>query len=66
MPTSVAALRAVGSKLVALVTPDGTVEGCVVQELLSDGAIMVMIAPPGRQNNAVVVAIDAIEEIVER
>ena len=66
MASSVAELRAFGTAFVGLVTRDGTFEGRIVQELLSDGAIVVMIAPPGMNDEAVVVAIDAIEEIVQR
>lgn len=62
MPASVAALRALGSRPVRLVTAAGAFTGIVLQSRLSDDAIMVMLEPEGG-GEAVVVALEAIDEI---
>lgn len=66
MPATVASLRAYGARPIALVTREGTFEGTIVQELLGDGAIMLMLAPTSGATEQIVIALDAIEEIVER
>ncbi len=66
MAATVSTLRALGARRIALVTADGTFSGVVDQTRLSDDAIMVMLDPEGGASGPVVVALDAITEIVER
>lgn len=66
MPASVAKLRALGTRRVAFVTPEGTFSGTVDQARLGDDAIMVLLEPEGGAGAPVVIAFDAIAEIVER
>lgn len=66
MATTVAHLRAFGTRKVTIVTSDGSFEGHIVQDRLSDGAVMIMLAPMGPAGDPVVIAMAAIEEIVER
>jgi len=66
VPATVAALRAYGARRVTLVTCDGEFDGHIVAERLSDDAVMLMFAPADAPDEPLVVALAAIEEIVER
>jgi len=66
MPMTVATLRTYGSRRVAFATADGTFEGTIMQDRLSDAAVVVMLAPADGSADPLVIALDAVENVVER
>ncbi|GAC1304374.1 MAG: hypothetical protein NVSMB19_15150 [Vulcanimicrobiaceae bacterium] len=66
MSVSVDALRACGERYVTLVTRDGAFAGRIDQARLSDRAVVAMLVPPHPASEPLVIALDAVAEIVER
>lgn len=66
MAVLVSALRAAGTRRITLRTRDGSFEGRVLQDRLSDDAVMLLFAVEGNAGEPLVVPLESIESIVER
>jgi hypothetical protein len=66
MAVTIAALQAVGSRPVTLVSGDGTFVGSIVTERLSESSIMIEFTVDGDPGYPIVIPVDDIRDVVER
>ncbi len=66
VPATIAAMRECGVRRITLVTDDGAFDGHIDQSRLGDAALVLLLAPADGSTEHVIIALDAIDEIVER
>jgi hypothetical protein len=66
MAVTIAALRALGSRPVTIVSDEGTFVGSIVPDRLSESSVMLEFTVDGNPGHLIVIPVDDITDVVER